>query len=185
MAVRTTCPSCGASLEVGPGDAGELALCGVCREVFVAAPDGGQAVRRPPEPRREWEDDRDDPPPRRRRYRDDADYEDDRPRRRRRRRRPAGDGFAITSLVLGILACVVFCCWPFSLTLGGLGAVFGALGLKSRSRRMAVAGLTLSLVGVIFGGGFAVVTTAGVVKAEYERGSQTNPKRPVFQGKNN
>jgi len=62
--------------------------------------------------------------------------------------------------------------------------VFGALGLKSRSRGLAVAGLTLSLVGLIFGGGFAVVTTAGVVKAEYERGSQTNPRRPVFQGKN-
>ena len=62
--------------------------------------------------------------------------------------------------------------------------MFGALGLKSRSRGLAVAGLTLSLVGLIFGGGFAVVTMAGVVKAEYERGSQTNPKRPVFQGQN-
>jgi hypothetical protein len=178
MTVRTTCPSCGAALEVDAGDAGELALCGVCREVFVAAPAEGRRSGW----RREWADDRDDPPPRRRyRDEDDPDFDDPPPRRRGRPR--GGEGFAVTSLVLGILACVVFCCWPVSLTLGGLGAVFGALGLKSRSRRLAVAGLTLSVVGLIFGGGFAVVTTAGVVKAEYERGSQTNPKRPVFQGK--
>ncbi len=175
MAVRTTCPNCGAALEVDAGDAGELTVCGICREVFVAAPAEGRRSEQ-----REWADDRDDPPPRRR-YRDEDDPAFDAPRRRRRRR-PGGEGFAVTSLVLGILACVVFCCWPVSLTLGGLGAVFGALGLKSRSRRLAVAGLTLSIVGLIFGGGFAVVTTAGVVKADYERGSQTNPKRPVFQG---
>jgi predicted Zn finger-like uncharacterized protein len=172
MTVRITCPNCGAVLEVDAGDAGELVLCGSCREVFVA--DAPAGVRR-----RGWEDDEDNPPRRRRRYHDEDDY-----RPRRRRRRPGGDGYAVTSLVLGALACVVFCCWPFSLSLGGLGAVFGALGLRSRSRGLAVAGLTLSLVGLIFGGGFAVVTTAGVVKAEYERGSQTNPKRPVFQGKN-
>jgi predicted Zn finger-like uncharacterized protein len=173
MAVRVTCPNCGAALEVDARDAGELVLCGTCREVFVAdAPDR----ERRPVSRRAREDDWDDPP--RRRYHD----EDDRPRYRRGS--PGGDGYAITSLVLGILACVVFCCWPFSLSLGGLGTIFGALGLRSRSRGVAVAGLTLSLVGLIFGGGFAVVTTAGVVKAEYERGSQTNPKRPVFQGKN-
>ncbi|HVK10614.1 MAG TPA: MJ0042-type zinc finger domain-containing protein, partial [Gemmataceae bacterium] len=141
MAVRVTCPNCGAALAVDARYAGELVLCGACQDVFVA--DG-----------RELED--------------DYDY-----RPRRRRRTPRGEGFAVTSLVLGVLACVVFCCWPVSLSLGGLGAVFGALGLKSRSRGLAVAGLTLSLVGLIFGGGFAVVTTAGVVKAEYERGSQT------------
>lgn len=170
MAVRINCPNCAAALDVDARDAGELVLCGPCREVFVAdAPAGG---------RRAWEDDEDDPP--RRRYHDAED--DYRPRRRRRP--PGGDGYAVTSLVLGILSCVVFCCWPFSLSLGGLGTIFGALGLKSRSRGLAVAGLTLSLVGLIFGGGFAVVTMAGVVKAEYERGSQTNPKRPVFQGKN-
>jgi Zn-finger nucleic acid-binding protein len=175
MAVRVICPNCGAALEVDARDAGELVLCGTCREVFVADAPAGE---RRAESRRAWENEEDDPP-RRRYYEDDDDY-----RPRRRRRPPGGEGYAVTSLVLGILACVVFCCWPFSLSLGGLGAVFGALGLKSRSRGMAVAGLTLSLVGLIFGGGFAVVTTAGVVKAEYERGSQTNPRRPVFQGKN-
>jgi hypothetical protein len=176
MPVRTTCPNCGAALEVDARDAGELVLCGTCREAFVSPPDDGRRF----ESRGDREDDRP-----RRRYRDEYDDGEDYRPRRRRRRPPGGDGYATASLVLGILACVVFCCWPFSLTLGGLGAVFGALGLKSRSRRVAVAGLTLSLVGLIFGGGFAVVTTAGVVKAEYERGSQTNPKRPVFQGKNN
>lgn len=175
--MRITCPNCGAALEVNARDAGELVLCGTCREVFVADTPGRE---RRPVSRRAREDDRDDPP-RRRYYEDEEDDHD--PPRRRRRPPPGGDGYAVTSLVLGVLACAVFCCWPFSLSLGGLGAIFGALGLRSRSRGLAVAGLTMSLVGLIFGGGFAAVYTIGEIKAVYERGSQTNPKRPVFQGK--
>jgi uncharacterized membrane protein len=64
---------------------------------------------------------------------------------------PAGDrkGFAIASLVLGILSLCgspIFWC-------GGLisliGIVLGALGMNSKSKSMAIAGIILSALGLI------------------------------------
>lgn len=63
---------------------------------------------------------------------------------------PAGDrGWAaITSLVLGV---VNLCSWFFPICGGPLavaGLVFGALGLNSRRRGLAIAGLALCVVGL-------------------------------------
>jgi hypothetical protein len=64
---------------------------------------------------------------------------------------PAGDkrGLAIASLVLGILSL----CGSGFLVCGGLlsviGIVLGALGINSRSKNMAIAGIVLSAVGLL------------------------------------
>jgi hypothetical protein len=72
---------------------------------------------------------------------------------------PAGDkkGFAIASLVLGILSLCgsgIFWC-------GGLisviGIVLGALGINSRSKQMAIAGIILSALGLILAIIFRVI----------------------------
>ncbi|MFO0848997.1 MAG: hypothetical protein U0871_10660 [Gemmataceae bacterium] len=57
-------------------------------------------------------------------------------------------------------------------------------GLKSRSRPLAVTGLTLSAVGVVFGLGFAVLFLAGVVKAVNDQ-PRLGPARnnPTFHGR--
>ena len=58
-------------------------------------------------------------------------------------------GFAIASLVLGILSL----CGSVSFWCGGLisliGIVLGALGINSKSKSMAIAGIVLSALGLI------------------------------------
>lgn len=64
---------------------------------------------------------------------------------------PASDkkGFAIASLVLGIVSL----CSSLSFLCGGLisviGIILGALGVNSKSKTMAIAGIILSAVGLI------------------------------------
>ena len=85
-------------------------------------------------------------------------------RRRRRgnsKERSIGIGFAIVSLVCGFLG--LASCWFF-----GIGAVFGIIGVVffiiasaqgSRSR-MRIAGLVLSIISIVIGAVFAVVSIA-------------------------
>jgi len=60
-----------------------------------------------------------------------------------------GNGFAIASLVLGILSL----CGSWVFWCGGLmsviGIVLGALGLNSKGKGMAIAGIILSALGLI------------------------------------
>jgi hypothetical protein len=60
-----------------------------------------------------------------------------------------GNGFAIASLVLGILSL----CGSVSLWCGGIisvvGIVLGALGLNSKGKGMAIAGIVLAALGLI------------------------------------
>ena len=65
-------------------------------------------------------------------------------------------GFAIAALILGI-ASIVLCCTGINVLTGIAAIVFGILGLKSRSRGMAIAGLVLggicllmTIIGIIF-----------------------------------
>ncbi len=65
-------------------------------------------------------------------------------------------GFAITSLVLGIVGLVGICCsfmtWGvLSILLGIAGLIFGILGLKSQSRGMAIAGIVMAVLNLIIG----------------------------------
>lgn len=68
-----------------------------------------------------------------------------------------GNGFAIASLVLGILSL----CGSVSLWCGGIlsvvGIVLGALGLSSKGKGMAIAGIILSALGLIVAIIFRVV----------------------------
>ncbi len=64
---------------------------------------------------------------------------------------PAGDrrGFAIASLVLGILSlCGSVSFWCGGI-LGVVGIVLGALGMNSKGKGVAIAGIILSALGLI------------------------------------
>ena len=57
-------------------------------------------------------------------------------------------GFAIASLVLGIIS-IPFVCWGcIGLICGILGLVFGILGLKSTKRGLAIAGIVTGTIGL-------------------------------------
>ena len=64
----------------------------------------------------------------------------------------SGDGMALTSMILGIVAAAIGwvpVCGLIALAPAIVGIVLGALGLKSERRRgMAIAGIILSVIGV-------------------------------------
>jgi hypothetical protein len=63
---------------------------------------------------------------------------------------PAGnDGFAITSLVTGILTIVTAWLWPLSLILGILGLTFGIISYSKKKSGMALAGIICAAVGLV------------------------------------
>lgn len=77
----------------------------------------------------------------------------------------AGDsnGMGVASLVLGILADVLFCLWPLAVVLGILGVVFGAIG-RGKARRgeasnpgQALAGIICGAVGIVLAVGLGVL----------------------------
>lgn len=50
-------------------------------------------------------------------------------------------GLCIASMVLGIVALVLFCVWIISVPCGILAIIFGIIGIKSEGKGMAIAGL--------------------------------------------
>ena len=65
-------------------------------------------------------------------------------------------GFAIASLVIGIIGLVGSCCsiatfGVLNLLLGVVGLIFGILGLKSQKRGMAIAGIVMGALNLIIG----------------------------------
>lgn len=58
-------------------------------------------------------------------------------------------GFAITSMVLGIISLVLFCIWYISVPCSILAIIFAILSLKSSKKGMAIAGLTTGIIGFI------------------------------------
>ena len=166
---RSTCPKCGAVLQLTDDMVNEQIECGNCQAVFVAKPDPPASRRGPDEERpsrRRMSDPDAEERPSRRRRRDEDEEEDVRPRRRSRddededdherprRRQPAnaGQGLGIASLVLGILSLpLAFCCGLFSLPLSGVGLILGIIGItKSPTNRgLAITGTILSGVGIV------------------------------------
>ena len=68
----------------------------------------------------------------------------------------ARKGFAIASLVMGILGLVGTCCsmmtfGVLNLLLGIVGLIFGILGLKSQSKGIAIAGIVMAALNLIIG----------------------------------
>ncbi len=58
-------------------------------------------------------------------------------------------GLAIASMVLGIVALVLFCVWYISIPCAILALVFGIISLKSSKRGMAIAGISTGSVGFV------------------------------------
>lgn len=59
-------------------------------------------------------------------------------------------GLAIASLVLGIIG-LCGCCLPIiSIPIGIIGLIFSILGLRSRYRGLAIAGMVLSIITILF-----------------------------------
>ena len=58
-------------------------------------------------------------------------------------------GLAIASMVLGIIALVMFCIWYIAAPCAILALIFGILSIKSSKRGMAIAGVSTGAVGLI------------------------------------
>ena len=59
------------------------------------------------------------------------------------------NGFAMASLVLGIISLCASGAWWCGGPISVLGLVFGALGLRTTGRGMAIAGMILSAIGLV------------------------------------
>ena len=59
-------------------------------------------------------------------------------------------GMAVASLVLGIIALVLFLFWYISIILATLAIIFGALSIKSPSRGKALTGIITGSVSIVF-----------------------------------
>lgn len=57
-------------------------------------------------------------------------------------------GLCIASMVLGIVTLVLFCIWYISIPCGILAIVFGALGVKTIDKGMAIAGIVTGAIGL-------------------------------------
>lgn len=168
MSLVIECPYCNAKSPVPEGNLGERIICVACLGVFDAPTSDKptHAVRAKPLSKRAnryEKDDEDDYRPRRRRpnryWSDEDDDWDDRPRRRVPK---PGESAATASLVLGIISTLIFCLWPVGGITSITGFVFAFYALRTPSHRMAVWGLVLSFVGIVFAIGFAVLTIAGI-----------------------
>ena len=52
-------------------------------------------------------------------------------------------------MILGIVALVLFCIWYISIPCGILAIIFGALGVKTMDKGMAVAGIVTGAIGLV------------------------------------
>ncbi len=66
-------------------------------------------------------------------------------------------GFAIAGMVLGIVSIPCGCLAYFAFLPGLLGVIFGALGIKSSGKGMAIVGIVLGAIGILFGIGMTIL----------------------------
>ena len=69
------------------------------------------------------------------------------------------NGFSIASLVLGIIAIVLFCIPYVSLPGGILAIIFGAIGKNKGGKGMAIAGLVLGIIAIAL----YILTVVGIL----------------------
>lgn len=130
-----------------------------------------------PRRRRDLDDDEDDRPVRRRRRHDPEDDYDDLPRRRASQ---AGQGLAIASMIVGIIAVAsslfLWCCCSFVGSIGGvlLGAVAVVLGFVSRSQGsrsgMGVTGIVTGFAAILLGVVLSILLLLGVAFMKTNQG---------------
>ncbi len=78
-------------------------------------------------------------------------------------------GYAVASLVLGILSIVLGCCWQIGLVLGVVGLVLAAVAKASgNTESICTAGLVLCIIGTAFGviGLFTAIIGAEAISTE-------------------
>ena len=194
---RSTCPKCGAVLQLTDDMVNEEIECGSCRAVFVARPDppasrrgetDRPSRRRMSDPdeeerpsRRRGEEEVDDQP-RRRRTRD-ADDEEDRPRARSNSNGLALGGFitSLASAIVFILGCFfsAVCClpgWSVGTVISIVGLVLSLLALKKPTGKgFAVAGSIISGVVILASIVVFVLMLLGVGVAALNRPPANNP----------
>ncbi len=136
MSYLPPCPNCGAALQVSNQPV-EKAYCPMCDQVFAVrqAPTPAPTPYQPPAYTPQQYSPQGYPP-----------------------QYPSipASGLAIASMVLGIVALVLFCVWPISIPCGVIAIILGALGASEckgpNPRRsgmgMAIAGITCSAIGV-------------------------------------
>ena len=61
-------------------------------------------------------------------------------------------GLCIASLVLGLVALLLWCLWYVAIPCGILAIIFGIAGLKSPNKGMAITGLITGIIGIIITG---------------------------------
>ena len=148
---KISCPKCGSILQIEDDMLGTTIACGGCANEFVAA----KPERRYDYEQDDWDEDQ--PSPRRESI-DDDDYDDVdelRRRRRYRRREVAQSGYAIASLVCGIVALVsspmAFCIIGsfISIPCAVAGIILGVIGMKPGSKGLAIGGITTAALGLV------------------------------------
>ncbi len=78
-------------------------------------------------------------------------------------------GYAVASLVLGILAIVFCCCWYIGLILGVVGLVLAILAKKNgNDEGICKAGLVLCIIGTALGAVFLIFAIVGTKVISYE-----------------
>lgn len=74
-------------------------------------------------------------------------------------------GFAIASLVLGIIALILCCIWYISIPCAVLSIIFCIVSKKSGPNGMATAGLILSIIALIIAILFVILIILGLTTA--------------------
>lgn len=78
-------------------------------------------------------------------------------------------GYAVASLVLGILSIVFCCCWYLGLILGVVGLVLAIVAKKNgNDEGICKAGLVLSIIGVAISAVFMILGIIGTKAISYE-----------------
>jgi hypothetical protein len=88
-------------------------------------------------------------------------------------RRRTGEGFAMLSFLLGMVAVTTAICFGIGAVFALLGLLLGFGGLQSRFRTLSVLGLVLNLCGLLFSLGMIAIIV--VIQATTEREMPPHP----------
>ncbi len=148
MPTVVECPSCAEKVRVPDSLLGRPARCPRCSHVFtVPGPEGAVPPAPPGRPESAAFTPGPAPP---RAWREAAEeWEDEDVPRRHGRAGP--NGFALTSLILGICSLpLAFCCGLFSVPVSVLAIIFGVVGARApEGRTMGTVGLILGSVALV------------------------------------
>lgn len=198
MPITVSCPSCGGKINAPDNLAGRKVKCPKCSAPMMLPSDNAvteaiqtaaPAPAAPPPPSA--------PPPRSRPARpaQDDDYYDDEPRDTERIRVRAGgpNGLAIAGMVLGIvgfiMAFIPCLGWVLAIIMGIVGTTLSGIGLAGANKvgsgkGMAIAGLILSILAVIWGPAWFFIYFYSAVNTVNQAVQQAVNNQKNFQNQN-